>query len=92
MTMIARLPAPLQSSYAWQLRGACRDTTPEPFFTPETERGRRRTDREQAAKAVCARCPVVQDCLDHALRVRESHGIWGGLTPSERSSLLRAAG
>jgi WhiB family redox-sensing transcriptional regulator len=33
-------------------------------------------------------CAVQRDCLDFALRVREPHGIWGGLTESERRRLL----
>lgn len=38
----------------------------------------------KAAKAICARCPVVTECLDHALLTRQPDGVWGGLTPSER--------
>lgn len=30
------------------------------------------------AKALCARCPVVTDCLSAALTRSEEHGIWGG--------------
>jgi len=31
---------------------------------------------------------VRDDCLEFALRVREPHGIWGGLTEAERRMLL----
>jgi hypothetical protein len=31
---------------------------------------------------------VQHECLDFALRVREPHGIWGGLTEAERRRLL----
>ena len=44
------------------------------------------------AKALCARCPVVAECLDHALTVREPFGVWGGLNQTEREHLLRDAG
>ena len=41
------------------------------------------------AKAVCAECPVRQDCLEFALTVREKEGVWGGLTAVERQRLVR---
>jgi hypothetical protein len=39
------------------------------------------------ARQVCARCPVRQPCLEHALSNRITHGIWGGLTERERRPL-----
>lgn len=30
-----------------------------------------------SVKAVCARCPVADDCLDWAVQVGEVHGVWG---------------
>jgi WhiB family redox-sensing transcriptional regulator len=45
--------------------------------------------REQRAKKICASCAVVDLCLDHALRNRENHGIWGGLNEAERRALRR---
>lgn len=42
------------------------------------------------AKAICAECPVRQECLDHAVRYREIFGIWGGKTEKERRALRRA--
>lgn len=87
MASISRLPMPLQELYDWQYEGSCREADPETFFSPESERGPRRYDRESAAKAFCARCPVVQECLEHALKVREPYGVWGGLTAGERQNL-----
>lgn len=37
--------------------------------------------------ACCARCPVRLACLEAALANREPHGVWGGLTPSQRLPL-----
>lgn len=37
-----------------------------------------------AAKAVCAQCPILDECRDHALRW-EAFGIWGGMTQTERT-------
>lgn len=88
MASIARLPMPLMEVYEWQYEGACRDADPETFFSPESERGPRRRARENAAKEYCARCPVIEQCLEHALKVREPYGVWGGLTTGERAHEL----
>ena len=41
------------------------------------------------AKAICVQCPVLEECREYALGVREIHGIWGGLNEMERRALLR---
>jgi WhiB family redox-sensing transcriptional regulator len=43
----------------------------------------------EQAKAVCRRCPVVQSCLDWALRSGQDSGVWGGLSEDERRALKR---
>lgn len=89
MASITRLPMPIQDTWEWQYEGACRETDPETFFSPDSERGPRRRGREAAAKALCAVCPVRRACLEHALQVREPYGVWGGLNINERESLLQ---
>src|SRR6266545_6560753 len=42
---------------------------------------------EQAAKQVCAGCPVQQPCLEMALATGDQHAILGGTTPEERGRL-----
>lgn len=84
MTDISRLPAPHLEVWEWQLHGACRGQDPSLFFHPEGERGPRRAHREAAAKAVCATCPVLLACREHALAVREPYGVWGGLSEHDR--------
>ncbi|MDQ1425349.1 MAG: WhiB family transcriptional regulator, redox-sensing transcriptional regulator [Acidimicrobiaceae bacterium] len=74
----------------WQLRAACRGPAARFFFPPtRSERKDEKVDREERAKAICAECAVRADCLDYALRIREPHGIWGGLTEVERRDLLQ---
>jgi len=58
------------------------------FFHPEGERGPRRRNREAAAKAICATCPVLAQCRAHAIAIREPYGIWGGLGEEEREKLI----
>lgn len=88
VTDIRRLPGPHTDNWDWQLHGACRGVTTEVFFHPEGERGNARSQREEAAKAICSTCPVICQCALHALRVREPYGVWGGLSESEREDLL----
>lgn len=74
----------------WRTAGACRTEDPDLFFpTPGDERG------IEAAKQICAGCPVAarMACLTEALREEggcqpsNRHGIRGGLTGSQRRSL-----
>jgi WhiB family redox-sensing transcriptional regulator len=92
MAEISRLPIPVMEEWEWQYKGACRDLDPEMFFHPDGERGPRRRNRENAAKAVCASCPVIAACRAHALAVQEPYGIWGGLSESDRTAILERQG
>jgi WhiB family redox-sensing transcriptional regulator len=77
----------------WQAKAACRGPQSSVFFPPSHfERKDEKEDREASAKAICARCPVRRPCLDYALRIREPHGIWGGLNEIERKQLLASQG
>ena len=37
---------------------------------------------------MCGTCPVIAQCLAHALAVREPYGVWGGRSEDERAKLL----
>jgi WhiB family redox-sensing transcriptional regulator len=71
----------------WRWQAACHPLDPELFFP---DRAAYRTDEVARAKAVCRRCPVREACLRTALDRREKAGIWGGLTPEERTRLQRS--
>ena len=88
MAEVRRLPAPRQGDWDWQVNAACRGTDTSNFYHPENERGPSRVKREMRAKAVCAGCSVVENCLRWALDTREPYGVWGGLSPEDRESLL----
>ncbi|MGC0366936.1 WhiB family redox-sensing transcriptional regulator [Rhodococcus sp. 27YEA15] len=72
----------------WRLQGHCRYLG-DVFYAPENESLGVRLRRERTARSICAQCPVNVRCRDHALRNREEHGIWGGLTELERNSVRR---
>ena len=88
MTSRKRLPRPVAADWAWQLHGACRGTEEALFFHPDRERGPARQRRDDEAKAVCARCPVIVECRRHALAVEEPYGVWGGQDEHERRMLI----
>jgi len=77
----------------WQAKAACRGPQAASFFrvTRGTQGGKGHA--RASAKAICSECHVRDDCLDYAIRIREPHGIWGGLNEMERKLLLeRRAG
>ena len=84
MADFSRLPGPNADLWDWQLRGLCRGKDSSLFFHPEGERGAARSSREAAAKEICLNCPVQIPCAEHALKVREPYGVWGGMTEEER--------
>lgn len=76
--------------WGWQWRAACRGEDTTLFFGPaEPETRDERRKREGRAKAICETCPVRIECLEYAVRIREPHGVWGGLNEAERRSLIR---
>ncbi|MDA8343659.1 MAG: WhiB family transcriptional regulator [Acidimicrobiales bacterium] len=83
-----------QTLDSWQVRASCRGPQAEVFFPPNrAERKEEKAARERRAKEICRSCPVRKPCLAYALRIREPHGIWGGLNETERRNLLeRRAG
>ena len=79
----------LRNDEDWQVRAACRGPQAVVFFPPSHfERKDEKLEREQRAKEICKTCPVREPCLAYALRIREPHGIWGGLNEIERRQLL----
>lgn len=77
----------------WQDRAACRGPQSLTFFPPGSgERRHERAAREERAKAICATCSVRSSCLDYALEIRERHGVWGGLSESERRQMFKTTG
>jgi len=92
MTDVSRLPGPMIDAWEWQYEAACRDLDTELFFHPEGERGSTRRRRAANAKAICATCPVIEQCRAYALAAQEPYGIWGGMTEEERREEIRSSG
>jgi WhiB family transcriptional regulator, redox-sensing transcriptional regulator len=69
---------------SWRDRAACRDLVTadnDPFFADSDE-------GIQAAIAICAPCPVRDDCLTFAVRTGQQYGIWGGQTEQTIRQLI----
>jgi WhiB family redox-sensing transcriptional regulator len=88
VTDVRLLPTPVTETWDWQMRAKCRDLDDADFFNPDQERGLARARRDERAKAICRSCPVLAECRQHALTVREPYGIWGGMTAAERTAEL----
>lgn len=71
----------------WRDEAACRDVDPELFFP--IGHGPAADAQIEAAKAVCRRCPVAEQCLEWALETGQDAGVWGGLAEEERRQLRR---
>ena len=68
----------------WRQYARCLGADPEIFYPPAES-----DDASDAAKAICAICPVREPCLEHAITAREKQGVWGGLDERERRRLVR---
>ncbi len=67
----------------WMREAACRDCPPNLFFP---ERG----ESTEPALAVCAACPVIQECYDYCSSMSPMpDGIWGGTTAAGRNGSRR---
>jgi len=71
----------------FKARGLCGGADPELFFP---QRGAKDVPTKTAeAKRICGLCPVKDLCLEWALTTRETTGIWGGATVTERREMLK---
>lgn len=65
----------------WRKMAACKGMDPELWFP---------LGDGAEARAVCARCPVADDCLAWALAIGATDGIFGGLDVEDRRALRLA--
>lgn len=69
----------------WREAAACLDVPEDVTFFPDREN----VAAISKAKAICATCPVADECLTWAMESGQAEGIWGGHTPKERRALRR---
>lgn len=88
-TSTAANVSPIADYWEWQYEGACKNKDTEMFFLEHGDRAQSKRKKEQKALAICRTCPVIQKCLDHALKVPETYGVWGGTTADQRFMMLK---
>lgn len=62
--------------------GLCAQTDPELFHPLHGE-------DNSKAKAICRRCPIMEQCRDYAVDNLELSGIWGATSHRERHALAK---
>lgn len=77
-------PAPPWASWMENPDRHCRTVDPNTFFVTRGDHAG--TER---AKAVCAGCPVLNECREYAIEYRLI-GVWGGTSGKERRAVIRA--
>jgi WhiB family transcriptional regulator, redox-sensing transcriptional regulator len=65
----------------WRVSANCRNGDPDRLFVTGA--------KQREARSICRGCPVLTQCLSHALDERIEFGVWGGMTERERRAMLR---
>lgn len=71
----------------WRDHAACAGRT-DTFFATNAK-GTGVTIAIERAKRICAGCPVLDECQQHALDNFETEGVWGGMSEDERRQFWR---
>ena len=66
----------------WQRAALCRGYPSEMWFPAGHA-------SSAEAKAICARCPVREPCLEYALANGDASGVWGGTSVRERRRITK---
>lgn len=69
----------------WRLQAACRGMDVS-IFVPDSKGWLLYIE----ARIICETCTVRQPCLDYAMSLPDTVGMFGGLTPEERKLLRRS--
>lgn len=74
----------------WDTKPECTEATPDYWFADPHDDEEQHGRSEQAiATGICKRCPIMYECLNHALVNNIQEGIWGGYLPIQREAMLR---
>ncbi|XBH22991.1 WhiB family transcriptional regulator [Jonesiaceae bacterium BS-20] len=66
----------------WRDEAVCAQVGPDVFFPV-------RGGATTSAKALCAQCPVIEQCLTWAIESGEPHGVWGGMSTADRRAYAK---
>ena len=78
-------------SSLWE-RALCGNRRDDAFYTERSRRATTAAETEArralvatASKKTCALCPIQSECLEYAIENKIKFGIWGGMTPRQRT-------
>jgi Transcription factor WhiB len=71
----------------WVKAAACHGLT-HIFFPRRSESGTQRDAREAKAIAVCATCPVIEQCKQQRPAEVEHGGVWGGISATASDGII----
>lgn len=79
MTIVGTLEG-LAPPEEWTERALCAQVDPDIFHVDKGE-------SSKPAKKICSNCPVIEECLEYALRTDQRFGVFGGYSERERRKL-----
>ena len=68
----------------WHNRAACAGYSDPDAFVPHTTSERQQLRETITARAICAGCPVSDQCLSDAIKERDFYTVRGGIVPIAR--------
>jgi WhiB family redox-sensing transcriptional regulator len=68
----------------WADQGSCIGEDASLFDTIRYNKQTHMTEEVSVAQDICADCPVMVQCLEHALRFEATDGVWGSMVYEER--------
>lgn len=79
-------------SVQWEI-AACAGTDPSLWFPDSMwnlygQSTSRLRQQVRVCRSICAGCPIMAECLEHAVSNHE-HGIWAGTTTSQRKAIRK---
>jgi WhiB family redox-sensing transcriptional regulator len=78
----------IKIDYNWQQDAACKGISLESYDLFYVSTGK---SSKKETNNICGNCPVVKDCLSHALKYEE-YGYWGGTTSGDRKRMRKELG
>jgi WhiB family redox-sensing transcriptional regulator len=69
----------VNKNFEWMKYAACKGADSQVFFAETNWH-----ENHEIARGFCSECVVRDECLEFAMDNDISHGIWGGLSPSQR--------
>ena len=72
----------------WMKDSLCTDSSIDPeWFFPETELTN--TFEVKTALNMCKSCPVRINCLEYAIKSKQTFGIWGGMRQRQIKDIIK---